>query len=208
MSGRERFLTQSRERILLFDGAFGTEIQARKLTDADFAGDLGLSHEQNGNNDILPLTRPDVIAEITNAYLEAGSDIVSTNTFSANRISQADYGAEQLVAAINREAARIAREVADRTNPPMAGRGSLRARSGRPTRPCRFRPMSKIPDIARSTSTCWQIPTANRRRRWSRAARISFWSRRSSTRSTPRLRSMPCAGWRTGAGGTFRSCYR
>ncbi len=114
MSGREKFLTQSRERILLFDGAFGTEIQARKLTAADFAGDLGLSHEQSGNNDILPLTRPDVIAEITNAYFEAGSDIVSTNTFSANRISQADYGAEQFVAAMNREAARIAREVADR----------------------------------------------------------------------------------------------
>ena len=114
MSRRDEFLARTRERILLFDGAFGTEIQARNLTPADFAGDLGLASDQAGNNDILPLTRPDVIAEITDAYLAAGSDVVSTNTFSANRISQADYGAEELVTPMNREAARIARETADR----------------------------------------------------------------------------------------------
>ncbi len=114
MTRREEFLAQSAQRILLFDGAFGTEIQARKLCAEDFAGKLGLAHDQSGNNDILALSRPDVIAAITDAYLQAGSDLVSTNTFSANRISQADYGAEELVPQINRDAARIAREVADR----------------------------------------------------------------------------------------------
>jgi 5-methyltetrahydrofolate--homocysteine methyltransferase len=69
--------------------------------------------DQKGNNDILALTRPDIVDSITRAYLAAGSDIVSTNTFSANSISQADYGAEHLVGDINRVSARIARAAAD-----------------------------------------------------------------------------------------------
>jgi len=113
MSAREAFLAAARERILVFDGAFGTQIQARRLGEADYAGDLGLARDQGGNNDILALTRPDVIADITRAYFAAGSDMVSTNTFSANRISQADYAAEDLVPAINRAAASIARSLAD-----------------------------------------------------------------------------------------------
>ena len=82
------FRAEAAKRILMFDGAFGTMIQAYRLTEDDFAGELGLAHHQHGNNDILALTRPDVIAAITRAYLEAGSDIVSANTFSSNRISQ------------------------------------------------------------------------------------------------------------------------
>ncbi|MBD3728260.1 MAG: homocysteine S-methyltransferase family protein [Sphingomonadales bacterium] len=113
MSAREAFLAQAAQRILIFDGAFGTQIQERRLSEADYAGTLGLSHEQKGNNDILALTRPDVIDAITRAYLAAGSDMVSTNTFSANRISQADYGAEDLVPAMNIAAAQIARTAAD-----------------------------------------------------------------------------------------------
>ena len=105
MSAREALLAEARKRVLVFDGAFGTEIQARRLGEADFAGRLGLDAEQFGNNDILALTRPDVIADVTRAYLEAGSDIVSTNTFSANRISQSDYRAAHLVADLNRAAA-------------------------------------------------------------------------------------------------------
>src|SRR3546814_7998849 len=73
-----------------------------------------LTHDQKGNNDILALTRPDVVTAIGEAYLAAGSDIVSTNTFSANRISQADYSAEHLVADINHESARLRRQAADR----------------------------------------------------------------------------------------------
>jgi 5-methyltetrahydrofolate--homocysteine methyltransferase len=110
---RERLRAAAAERILLTDGAFGTEIQNRKLEEADYRGALDLARDQKGNNDILAVTQPDIVEEITRAYLAAGSDIVSTNTFSANRISQADYGAEHLVGEINRRSAAIARRAAD-----------------------------------------------------------------------------------------------
>jgi 5-methyltetrahydrofolate--homocysteine methyltransferase len=113
MSARDALLAAAAERILVIDGAFGTEIQNRGLSEACYAGSLGLSHDQKGNNDILALTRPDIPESIHRAYFEAGADIAETNTFSANRISQADYGAEQLVRDINLESARIARRVAD-----------------------------------------------------------------------------------------------
>ena len=113
MSARQQLLAAAADRILLTDGAFGTEIQNWKLTEADYAGDLGLTHDQKGNNDILALTKPDVLRSITQAYLDAGSDIVSTNTFSANSISQADYGAEALVREINLASAGLARKAAD-----------------------------------------------------------------------------------------------
>lgn len=113
MSARDQLLAAAAERVLIFDGAFGTQIQNRKLTEADYAGDLGLTADQKGNNDILVLTRPDVIGDITCAYLDAGSDVVSTNTFSANRISQADYAAEGLVRDINVASGKLARALAD-----------------------------------------------------------------------------------------------
>jgi 5-methyltetrahydrofolate--homocysteine methyltransferase len=113
VSSRHRLEAAAAERILVTDGAFGTEIQNRKLVEADYLGHLALTRDQKGNNDILALTRPDVVDAITRAYLDAGSDIVSTNTFSANTISQADYGAEHLVRDINRASARLARAAAD-----------------------------------------------------------------------------------------------
>ena len=113
MTPRERFNAEAAKRILITDGAFGTEIQNWKLDEAAYAGSLGLSHDQKGNNDILAITKPEVPETITREYLEAGSDIVSTNTFSANVISQADYGAEHLVREINVESARIARALAN-----------------------------------------------------------------------------------------------
>ena len=122
MTAREALLAAARERILLTDGAFGTEIQNWKLAEADYAGSLGLCHDQKGNNDILALTKPEVPETITRAYLDAGSDIVSTNTFSANLISQADYGAEHLVREINVESAKLARRIAD----------EFQAKDGRP----------------------------------------------------------------------------
>jgi len=109
----ERFRGEAAQRILITDGAFGTMIQGYKLGEADYRGALDLTHDQKGNNDILAITRPDIIEAITRAYLDAGSDIVSTNTFNANTISQADYGAEHLVREINLAAARIARKAAD-----------------------------------------------------------------------------------------------
>ena len=113
MTAREALLAAAKDRILITDGAFGTEIQNWKLSEADYAGTLGLSHDQKGNNDILALTRPDVPESIHRAYFEAGADIAETNTFSANRISQADYGAEHLVREINVESAKLARRIAD-----------------------------------------------------------------------------------------------
>ena len=110
---REALLAAARERILITDGAFGTEIQNWKLTEADYAGTLTLGHDQKGNNDILALTKPEVPESIHRAYFEAGADIAETNTFSANRISQADYGAEGLVREINHESAAMARRIAD-----------------------------------------------------------------------------------------------
>ena len=122
MTARQRLLTEAQKRILMTDGAFGTEIQNYKLSEADYAGTLSLSKDQKGNNDILALSRPSVLEEITRAYLNAGSDIVSTNTFSANSISQADYAAEHLVREINVASAQLARREAD----------AAQAKDGRP----------------------------------------------------------------------------
>ena len=107
-----------RERILILDGAMGTMIQARKLDEAGFRGApaCGLSnhaHDVKGDNDLLVLTQPAVVAAIHNAFLEAGADIIETNTFNATRIAQSDYGLEAKVRDINFAAARIARECAD-----------------------------------------------------------------------------------------------
>ncbi len=113
MSARDLLLAEASKRILLTDGAWGTQIQNFKLAEGDYAGDLGLTHDQKGNNDILALTRPDVVESIARAYFDAGSDIISTNTFSSTRISQADYGAEHLVRGLNLANAQIARTAAD-----------------------------------------------------------------------------------------------
>src|SRR5579875_1918619 len=113
MNAREQLKAEAATRILITDGAFGTEIQNWKLSEADYAGTLQLGHDQKGNNDILALTKPEVPEAIHRAYFEAGADIAETNTFSANRISQADYGAEGLVREINLESARLARRIAD-----------------------------------------------------------------------------------------------
>ncbi|KPF94016.1 5-methyltetrahydrofolate--homocysteine methyltransferase [Novosphingobium sp. AAP83] len=112
-TARAALLEQASQRILITDGAFGTEIQNFKLSEADYAGALGLAKDQKGNNDILALTKPEVPESIHRAYFAAGADIAETNTFSANRISQADYAAEHLVREINVESAQLARRVAD-----------------------------------------------------------------------------------------------
>jgi len=101
-------------RVLLLDGAMGTMIQRYQLNEEDYRGELLKEHSDDlkGNNDLLSLTRPDVIREIHEAYLEAGADIIETNTFNATSISQADYHCESLVYRINYESARIAAEAA------------------------------------------------------------------------------------------------
>jgi 5-methyltetrahydrofolate--homocysteine methyltransferase len=117
MTAMER-ITQLRtalqRRILVLDGAMGTMIQSYGLEEKDFRGDRLATHpkELRGNNDLLVLTRPDLIEEIHRAYLEAGADLIETNTFNSQAISQADYGTEALVYDLNIAAARIARRAA------------------------------------------------------------------------------------------------
>ncbi|MDO6413083.1 homocysteine S-methyltransferase family protein [Sphingomonas sp. BIUV-7] len=107
------FRAEAAKRVLITDGAFGTMIQNYKLQEADYRGAYALELDQKGNNDLLVLTRRDVVDTITRQYLDAGSDIVSTNTFNANTISQEDYGAVHLVREMNLAAADIARRAAD-----------------------------------------------------------------------------------------------
>ncbi|HRP35592.1 MAG TPA: methionine synthase, partial [Gammaproteobacteria bacterium] len=110
-------------RILLLDGATGTLMQERKLTEADFRGErFPASADLKGNYDVLCLTRPDIVAGVHRAYLEAGADVIETNTFSATSIAQGDYGLQDCVVEMNFAAARIARECAD----------AAAARDGRP----------------------------------------------------------------------------
>jgi 5-methyltetrahydrofolate--homocysteine methyltransferase len=113
MSAAAAFRAAAKQRILVKDGAYGTMIQAEKLGEADFRGNLTFNHDQRGNNDLLNLTRPDVVRGIARQFVEAGADVLATNTFNANSISQADYGAESLVGEINEAAARMIRDVVD-----------------------------------------------------------------------------------------------
>ncbi len=107
--------SQLKQRILVLDGAMGTMIQQYQLGEADYRGDRFADHPQalKGNNDILSLTQPHIIEAIHRAYLEAGADIIETNTFSGTTIAQADYGTQDQVYALNLESARIARRAVD-----------------------------------------------------------------------------------------------
>src|SRR6267143_4335926 len=119
MTDRQHRLTQLRtalaQRILVLDGAMGTMIQSYALDEPDFRGERLRDHPKDlrGNNDLLCLTRPDVIAEVHRAYLDAGADILETNTFNAQVISQSDYGTEHLVYELNVASAQLARRAAD-----------------------------------------------------------------------------------------------
>ena len=111
------FIDALSNRILIIDGAMGTMIQRYKLNEEDFrSNEFELNshkHPLKGNNDLLSITRPDVIREIHQQYLEAGADIIETNTFNAQCISQADYGLEHLSYELNLRSAQIARQAAD-----------------------------------------------------------------------------------------------
>src|SRR5262245_6813704 len=98
-----------KERILVLDGAMGTMIQRHTLEEADFRGERFKDHPHplKGNNDLLSITRPDIILDIHRQYLEAGSDIIETNTFSGTTIAQADYHLESIVYELNYESARL-----------------------------------------------------------------------------------------------------
>jgi 5-methyltetrahydrofolate--homocysteine methyltransferase len=106
---------EAKERILILDGAMGTMIQRYRLDEAGYRGARFKDHKRDlkGNNDLLVLSQPKIISEIHNAYLEAGADIIETNTFNAQAISQSDYGLEDIVYEMNFAAAKLAREAAD-----------------------------------------------------------------------------------------------
>lgn len=114
MSPADALRAEAATRILIKDGAYGTMIQDQRLASGDYCGGLDLMKDQRGNNDLLNLTRPELVRTICESFADAGADVLATNTFNANAISQADYGAEGLVGRINRAAAEITREVADR----------------------------------------------------------------------------------------------
>ena len=120
----------AQQRILVLDGAMGTMIQKYQLTEADFRGEMfkDIAGQMKGNNDMLCMTRPEVIADIHRKYLEAGADIISTNTFSSQRISQADYRLEDYARQMAYEGARIARRCVDEfssTDKPRFVAGSI-----------------------------------------------------------------------------------
>jgi 5-methyltetrahydrofolate--homocysteine methyltransferase len=124
---RERLEALLAERILVLDGAYGTAIQARSLADGDYRGEHFRDHPRDvaGDPDLLNLTRPDVVEDIHRSYLTAGADIVTTNTFTATAIAQADYGLEEAVYDLNLAGARIARRAADAFGPDRFVAGSV-----------------------------------------------------------------------------------
>jgi 5-methyltetrahydrofolate--homocysteine methyltransferase len=132
-------------RILIIDGAMGTMVQRHRLSEADFRGERFASHPKDlrGNNDVLVLTRPDVIRSIHEQYLEAGADILETNTFSSTAIAQADYGLEHLAYELNVAGARVAREAADAWTARTPGKPRFVAGSIGPTN----RTLSISPDV-------------------------------------------------------------
>jgi 5-methyltetrahydrofolate--homocysteine methyltransferase len=114
MTTAQTLRAEAAKRILIKDGAYGTMIQQRRLKEGDYCGGLDLMKDQRGNNDLLNLTKPELVRSICESFADAGAEILATNTFNANAISQADFAAEQLVGQINRSSAEIVREVADR----------------------------------------------------------------------------------------------
>ncbi|WP_417819968.1 homocysteine S-methyltransferase family protein [Terasakiella sp.] len=134
---------ESKKRIIILDGAMGTMIQRYGLVEADYRGDRFADWKQDvkGNNDLLSLTKPEVIKEIHTQYLEAGADILGTNTFSSTTIAQADYAMEDLAYEMNVESAKIAREAADEMTLKTPDRPRLVAGAMGPTnRTCSISP--------------------------------------------------------------------
>lgn len=133
------------ERILILDGAMGTMIQRHKLEEADFRGERFKNHPKDlkGDNDLLNLTCPEIIANIHRKYIESGADIIETNTFNSTRISQSDYGLEDIVYELNKSGAQIARSVADEFMAKNSGRQCFVAGALGPTN----KTLSMSPDV-------------------------------------------------------------
>ncbi len=141
----DAFKEHLNRRIVVMDGAMGTMIQQQRLTESDFRGTAFADHpcDVQGNNDLLALTQPDLVSSIHHAYLEAGADLIETNTFNANRISMADYRMEHLAYDLNLAGARVARKAADAARARDPSRPRLVAGAMGPTN----RTASMSPDV-------------------------------------------------------------
>ena len=184
-----------RERIVILDGAMGTMIQTYRLDEAGYRGARFKlwPRDVKGNNDLLNLTQPQIIQAIHRQYLEAGADIIETNTFNSTAISMADYGMESLVPELNLAGAKNARAAADAVMAAQPGRTCFVAGAIGPT----TKSASMVTDVnnpAARAVTYDQLvaglPGAGARACW-RAGWMCCWWRRSSTRSIPRRRSSP-----------------
>lgn len=169
----EQLRQQLNERILVLDGGMGTMIQGYRLSEEDFRGERFADWpcDLKGNNDLLVLSKPEVIAAIHNAYFEAGADIIETNTFNSTTIAMADYQMESLSAEINFTAAKLARAAADEwTARTPENRAMSRVCSAQPT----VRRLSRLTLTTRLTATLplinWWPPTVNLPKRWWKAA--------------------------------------
>jgi 5-methyltetrahydrofolate--homocysteine methyltransferase len=177
-------------RILVLDGAMGTMIQSYQLGEPDYRGTRfrDWPRELKGNNDLLSLTQPAIIQAIHTAYLEAGADILETNSFNSTAISLGDYGMEALVYELNRASAELARQVADQFEARHSESPRYVAGVLGPTN----RTASLSPDVNDpGFRTSWSPPTVMPCAGCSMVEPTCCWSRPSSTRSTPRPRSSP-----------------
>ncbi len=180
------------ERIVILDGAMGTMIQTHNLSEADYRGAEFAGHPRDlrQNNDVLNLTQPQIIEDIHRQYLEAGADIIETNTFNSNAVSMAEYGLQDRVAELNAAGARAARRAGEQFTAGKPERRCFVAGSMGPT----SRTASVSQDVAepgkraaRALSSCAR-PTTSRRARWWKAGSTCCFSKRFLTRSTPRPR--------------------
>ncbi len=165
----QAFMALLQERLVILDGAMGTMIQKHALSEDQFRGErfAAWRSDLRGNNDLLSITQPSVIAAIHREYLLAGADVISTNTFNSNAVSQSDYGMQSLVGELNQAAARLARRVADEvtaeTGKPCFVAGALGPTS---------RTASLSPDV--NDPGFWLPATRRLRAPSSRAASMSF----------------------------------
>ena len=164
----EQLRQQLKARILVLDGGMGTMIQSYRLSEQDFRGERFADWpcDLKGNNDLLVLSKPEVITAIHDAYFEAGADIIETNTFNSTTIAMADYQMESLSAEINFTAAKLARASAD------AWTARTQAFSARLTAPRLFLRTSTTRPTATSPLTGWWKPIVNPPKRWWKAGRI------------------------------------
>ena len=113
MTPAQSFRAEAAKRILIKDGPYGTAVQAEKLPAESYCAGVDLLKDQKGNNDLINITQPQIVRSTCERFVAAGAEILATNTFNANRISQSDYGAEDLAGEMNRASARIIRQVVE-----------------------------------------------------------------------------------------------